>query len=65
MVTRNSQSNMEPYCHGKDTEEFFNLTQEFFGAMKEDRSLINNYEATMITKVRQEQDVDYILILLM
>ena len=41
----------EPYDHGKDTEEFYNLTKDFKEGMKKDQAVVNEYDVKMINKV--------------
>ena len=41
----------EPYDHGKDTEEFYNLTKDFKEGMKKDQTVVNEYDVKMINKV--------------
>lgn len=52
MMTRGSdRSATEPYCHGKDTQEFYNLTQEFYDTIKKDTTVMNKYEVKLVSKV--------------
>ena len=41
----------EPYDHGKDTEEFFKVTKDFYAAMKADTTVVITYEVKMVSKV--------------
>lgn len=41
----------EPYDHGKDTEDFFKVTKDFYEAMKVDTTIVITYEVIMVTKV--------------
>ena len=41
----------EPYDHGKDMEEFFNITCDFKDSMTKDTSTNARYEVSMINKV--------------
>lgn len=46
-----NQADDEPYDHGKDTEDFFRTTKEFYAAMKADSSVVLDYEITGVAKV--------------
>lgn len=41
----------EPYDHGKDTADFYNVTKDFREAMKKDVTVVNQYEVKMVNKV--------------
>ena len=41
----------EPYCHGQDTQDFYEITRDFYDAMKKDSSVINTYTIKSVMKV--------------
>jgi hypothetical protein len=49
--SRKTGDDDEPYDHGKDTEEFFQTTKEFYEAIKIDSTIITTYEITGVSKV--------------
>ena len=50
-TTTSLANTAEPYDHGRDTEEFYNLTKDFKEGMKKDHTVINEYDVKMINKV--------------
>lgn len=57
-------SNNQPYCHGKDSQDFYTATKDFYDAFKKDPNVINNYEIKMVTKVNSIMNFDLDLELL-
>ena len=49
---RSRLSDKEPYDHGKDTEEFFKASKNFYEAMRDDPNITMAYAVKMVTKVR-------------
>ena len=50
LVSRGQSRNGEPYDHGKDAEEFYKVTREFYESMKQDVSVVISYEVKMVSK---------------